>query len=73
MDAEFQFLRLPQVLERLGISKSALYARLDPNSKYYDPTFPRQHRISPSLRRSAVVWIAHEVSEWQKKLVINKS
>lgn len=67
MEAVIQFLRLPDVLKRLGISRSTLYARLNPNSKYFDPTFPKPLKLFSSLKRSAVVWISHEVIEWQKK------
>lgn len=67
MDAEIQFLRLPKVLKRLGISRSTLYARLNPNSRYFDSTFPKPIKLFPDLKRSSVVWILHEIIEWQKK------
>jgi prophage regulatory protein len=67
MDAEIQFLRLPEVLKRLGISRSTLYARLNPSSKYFDSTFPKQLKLFPSLERSSVVWISHEIIDWQKQ------
>lgn len=66
MHAEIQFVRLTQVLERLGISRSTLYAKLNKNSPYYDPTFPKQIKLNPNSFRSAVVWILHEIIQWQK-------
>ena len=39
------FLRLPQVINKIGLSRSCIYGKVDPNSKYYDPSFPRQIKI----------------------------
>ncbi|MGU2655786.1 helix-turn-helix transcriptional regulator [Pseudomonas aeruginosa] len=56
-------LTLHQVMQRTGLSRSAIYYRLNPASPYYDPTFPRQIRLgrgSNSVRFSSVeldIWI----------------
>lgn len=36
-----RILRLPEVIRRLGISISTLWARLKPGTKRYDPDFPK--------------------------------
>ncbi len=49
-----RFLRLPEVLERTGLSRSTIYVRLEQG------LFPRP----VSLGARAVGWIESEVDEW---------
>lgn len=35
-------LRLPTVIERIGIGRSTIYDWITPTSPRYDPTFPKQ-------------------------------
>lgn len=53
-------LRRPQVQARTGLSRSTIYAKLDPESVSFDPSFPKQVPIG--LR--AVGWIESEIDEW---------
>ena len=53
-------LRRKKLEARIGQSRSAIYAKLDKNSPYYDPTFPRP--ISLGVR--AVGWVESEVDKW---------
>lgn len=57
------FLRRRQVLAKIGLCNASLYARLDPNSPSFDPTFPKQVRLSPSPKGS-VAWLESEVDDW---------
>lgn len=41
----YQILRLRDVCERLGVSKSTVYNWLDTQSQYYRANFPRPVRI----------------------------
>lgn len=67
-----QILRLPQFSKRVGLQRSAIYARMSPKSKYWDPLFPRPLSLSASAgsnschlrRRTAVGWIESEVDAW---------
>lgn len=58
---ECRAIRLPEVLHLLGISKSALYDRMNPKSASHDPEMPRPFKLgrsehSPSVwRHSAVI------------------
>lgn len=52
--------RLSKVKTETGLSRSAIYARLDPKSPQYDPSFPRP----VSLGARAVGWYSHEIDEW---------
>jgi len=48
------FLRLPEVKEVTGLSKSTIYARIA------EGTFPKQIPIGPRL----VVWLESDIQNW---------
>ena len=49
--------RLPEVRALLGgISKSTLYARLNPRSRSYDPRAPKPFKLGTSERSPSVWW-----------------
>lgn len=54
-----RFLRLPEVLERTGLSRSTIYVRLEQG------LFPRP----VSLGARAVGWIESEVDEWIRQRI----
>lgn len=54
-----RFLRLPEVLERTGLSRSTIYVRLEQG------LFPRP----VSLGARAVGWIESEVDEWIRERI----
>ena len=54
-----RFLRLPEVLERTGLSRSTIYVRLEQGF------FPRP----VSLGARAVGWIESEVDEWIRQRI----
>lgn len=56
-------LRRPVVEARIGLSKSAIYARIKPNPNRpndYDPTFP----LPVNLGGKAVGWVEAEIDAW---------
>ena len=56
-------LRIQQVIQQTGLSRSSIYARLTPNPKRpgdYDPTFPKPI----PLGARAVGWLESEVNAW---------
>lgn len=53
-------LRMPQVVARLGLSRSSIYAFMDPKSRSYIPTFPRPVRISTH----AIGWVEGEIAQY---------
>ncbi|CAN7593997.1 helix-turn-helix transcriptional regulator [Variovorax paradoxus] len=55
-------LRRKQVEERTGLSRSAIYDRMDPNSPRHDPSFPKQIKLSAS----ASGWVESEIETWLK-------
>lgn len=53
-------LRRPQVLEKLGICRSALHQWLDPESPYFVPDMPRPIKLFARSRSS--YWIEEEIN-----------
>lgn len=53
-------LRRKQLESRIGLSRSAIYDKINPKSPRYDATFPKPI----SLGTEAVGWIESEVSAW---------
>lgn len=47
---EVKYLRIKDVLEKLGISKSTLYDWLNPKSPYFKPDFPKRVKMGVSTR-----------------------
>lgn len=50
-------IRLNTLLALVGMSRSTVYNRISPNSKYYDPMFPKPVRLGAK----AVGWILADV------------
>lgn len=48
-------IRLPEVLQLLGISRSCLYDRLNPRSASHDPDMPRPFKLG-ATERAPSVW-----------------
>ncbi len=53
-------LRLKQVSECTGLSRSTIYDRMNPKSPRYDPTFPKSVELGPG----AVGWVESEIQAW---------
>lgn len=56
-------IRLPALLKLVRISRSSVYLRLDPKSKYFDASFPRPIPLS-SESRGGVAWLLSEINLW---------
>lgn len=57
-----RIVRRREVEKLTGLSRSAIYERLNPKSPYFDPTFPRPVKLG--LR--AVGWRVGEITTWQQ-------
>ena len=62
-----RLLRRKQIQELFGISRSTIYARLDPKSKQYDPLFPKP--IHLGLNTTSIAWIEAEAQEYIGQLI----
>lgn len=58
-------LRLKQVLDRVGLSRSTIYDRMNPASPRYDRSFPKPMKIGSS----AVGWLESSINTWIESLV----
>lgn len=58
--ATMRVLRLRQVQDRIGLSRSTIYDRMNVDSPRYDSTFPKPMKIGCS----AVGWLEESVNEW---------
>lgn len=51
-----QAIRLPVVLDLVGVSKSTWYALLNPGSKTFDPRAPQPFKLGPTPNSPSVWW-----------------
>lgn len=55
-----KILRLQAVTAKMGIARSTLYDWLNPKSRRYDATFPKQRRLG----QQSVGWLEAEIDQW---------
>lgn len=55
-----RLLRRKQVEQSLGLSRSTIYARLDPKSRHYDPDFPKPIKLGST----SIAWVEAEVQDF---------
>lgn len=53
-------IRLPQLTQILSMSRSSVYLRLNPQSRYYDPHFPKPIHLGVK----AVGWVLDDVNSY---------
>ncbi|MEA1988515.1 MAG: AlpA family phage regulatory protein [Pseudomonadota bacterium] len=61
-------LNIRQLTERLSLSKSAIYRRLDSKDKLHDPSFPKPIKMGETTSR----WIESEVDDWIENLIFKQ-
>ena len=65
-----QIIRLKKLKDKIGLSRTAIYEKLNPKSPYYDPRFPRSIQIGPRARgfiESEVdTWLQHRIEQSRK-------
>jgi prophage regulatory protein len=55
-----RIMRMPEVLEKIGLSRAQVYVLLDEKSLYFDATFP----VAIPLTTASVGWDDIEIQEW---------
>ncbi|MCQ4311060.1 AlpA family phage regulatory protein [Pseudomonas stutzeri] len=60
-----RLIRLPTVVERVGLKKGAIEDRLNPASTRYDETFPKKIKIG----KNSVAWLEDEIDLWIERQV----
>jgi prophage regulatory protein len=65
----YKMLRMKQLIEYTGLSRSTLYDMMDVKSKRYDPTFPRGIKLT----EATVCWLESEVNTWiDSKILLSR-
>lgn len=59
-DRALKILRMRQLVEKLGISRSSIYAKINPRMPQYDPTFP----LPITLGARSKGWSELDVDRW---------
>lgn len=60
-----RMIRIKQVQALTGLSRSAIYDRINPKSKRYDPAFPKGIKLYASTQSSgAVGWNEQAIQAW---------
>ncbi|ATJ83393.1 AlpA family phage regulatory protein [Halomonas beimenensis] len=59
-DTTFKILRIKQLVIKLGIGRSSIYAKMNPRLPQYDPTFPKPVTLGARSKG----WIEREIDEW---------
>lgn len=65
--SSYKMLRMKQLIEYTGLSRSTLYDMMDVKSKRYDPTFPRAIKLT----EATVCWLESEVNAWLESKIKN--
>jgi prophage regulatory protein len=55
-----RLLRRPELQMLIGLSRSSIYARLDPKSSQYDASFPKPIKLGVKT----VAWLAADIDRW---------
>jgi prophage regulatory protein len=55
-----RIIRLKELIELIGLSRSTIYDRSNPKSKRYDPLFPKPLKLGSS----AIGWLLDDVLAW---------
>lgn len=58
-----QILRMQKAILKIGLSKSAIYDRLDRNSPRHDPTFPKPVQLGNG-KNSPIGFVESELDAW---------
>lgn len=65
--ATLYLLTLREVMQRTGLSRSALYYRFDKNSSRFDPSFPRPIRLGSAS--NSIRFISSELDAWIEQCI----
>lgn len=66
---ELRIIRRARLEEITGLSRSTIYARINPKSPTYDPAFPRPIELGRGMKNPPVGWVESEVDAWLKAQV----
>lgn len=59
-NSAYRMIRINQVIELTGLSRSTIYELMNTKSRYYDATFPK----SVGLTTKTATWVLQEIEQW---------
>ena len=59
------------MIEKIGLSKSSIYERLDSKSMRHDPSFPKPVQLGGG-KNSPIGFIDGEIEEWLEKQILKR-
>jgi prophage regulatory protein len=69
MTTQTKFIDLRELGSRIDLKKSAIYERLDPKSKHFDPSFPKPLKVG--LR--GIRFVQSEVEAYAQSLIAKRN
>ena len=70
---QFKILRLKEVTNLIGLSRSAIYDRINPKSPRYDSSFPKQIKLGKNSRNVAFGWLEEDLISWMRKCLSDQA
>lgn len=65
LEAKMRLIERRQLELAIGLGRSTIYARMDPDNPSYDPTFPKPIVLSGKPGKATCVrWVESEVNAW---------
>lgn len=64
-----RLLRRTELEQVLGISRSTIYARLDPKSRHYDPDFPKPIKLGVT----SIAFVESEAQDYISQLIAERA
>lgn len=58
-----KLINISQLRDKIKLGNTAIYERLNPNSKYYDPKFPRPIKLGDG-KCPPIAFIESEIDSW---------
>ena len=64
-----RYLTINNVCEKIKLSRSSIYNKINPKSQFHDPSFPKPRRLG----KRCVRWDEEEIHNWMKQpgVIIN--
>lgn len=66
---QYRIFNIKAVIEITALSRSTIYALINPKSDYYDPSFPKRVVIS----QKRIGWLAIEIHQWIEDKANNRN
>ena len=69
IEYQYQVLNITAVIGITALSRSTIYALINPKSDYYDPDFPKPIHLT----QNRVGWVSQEIYDWLESKIAQRS